>query len=157
MAKRDESLPRPAEDLEALADHYGTHDTSAEMEAGEWVDPRPMQTTSLRLPGDVVDALKALAQSRGMRYTALLREIVEHAVNGVRLTESEEFARIDQRLARIEAAVVEQPAGPRPARKAPTGAVVEASARHGRMRWRSVSARGSSAGTTFGSRRRTKS
>ena len=136
MAKRDETLPRPVEDLEALAAHYDTHDTSAEMEHGEWVDPRPMQTTSLRLPGDVVDALKALAQTRGMRYTALVREIIESAVNGVRLAESEEFAQINERLARIEAAVVspsEQPAKPRPAKKNPTsGSKAKLSAIHGR-------------------------
>ncbi|MER5269240.1 hypothetical protein ABTZ99_44960 [Actinosynnema sp. NPDC002837] len=137
MAKRNESLPRPVEDLEALAAHYDTHDTSAEIEHGEWVDPRPMQTTSLRLPGDVVDALKALAQTRGMRYTALVREIIEHAVNGVRLAESEEFARINERLARIEAAVVPQPEEPpskRPARKNPASGSKKAKipAVHGR-------------------------
>jgi hypothetical protein len=44
-----------------------------------------------------------------MRYTALVREIIEHALNGVRLAESDEFAQINERLARIEAAVVEQP------------------------------------------------
>jgi predicted DNA-binding protein len=111
--KRDESLPRPVEELEALAAYYDANDTSAEMEHGEWVDPRPMKNTSLRLPGDVVDALRALAQTRGMRYTALVREIIEHALNGVRLaeTESEELARINERLARIEAAVVAQPDG----------------------------------------------
>ncbi len=46
-----------------------------------------------------------------MRYTALVREIVEHALNGVRLAESEEFSQINERLARIEAAVVDQPNG----------------------------------------------
>lgn len=79
------------------------------MEQGTWVDPRPMKTTSLRLPADVVEALKTLARTRGMRYTALVREIIEHAVNGVRLTENEEFSQINERLARIEAAVIEKP------------------------------------------------
>jgi predicted DNA-binding protein len=106
--KREGSLPRPAEELEALAAYYDTHDTSPDMEQGEWVDPRPMKTTSLRLPADVVEALKTLAQTRGMRYTALVREIIEHALNGVRLAESDEFAQINERLARIEAAVVGQ-------------------------------------------------
>jgi predicted DNA-binding protein len=150
MAKRNESLPRPVRDLEALAAHYDTSDTSAEMEHGEWVDPRPMQTTSLRLPGDVVDALKALASTRGMRYTTLVREIIENAVNGVRLAESEEFARINERLARIEAAVLEQPeatARSRAAKKA-------VPAPHGRSRRKVASAQGSTGKATVGTGRR---
>ena len=64
-----------------------------------------MKTTSLRLPAEVVEALKTLAQSRGMRYIALVREIVEQAVHGAWLGESEELAEINARLARIEAIV----------------------------------------------------
>lgn len=109
MAKRTEPLPRPAKELEDLAAYYDTHDTSSAMEEGEWVDPRPMKTTSLRLPADVVEALKALAQTRGMRYTALVREIIEHALTGARWAKSDEFVMINERLARIEAAVVDQP------------------------------------------------
>ena len=109
MTKRPESLPRPERELEALAAHYDTHDTAPGMEHGEWVDPRPMKTTSLRLPADVVEALKSLAYARGMRYTALVREIIEHALNGVRLAATDELAQINDRLARIESAVVEQP------------------------------------------------
>ncbi|QUQ70127.1 CopG family antitoxin [Kutzneria sp. CA-103260] len=47
------------------------------MEAGEWVDPRPMVTTSLRLPATVVTALKAEARRKGVRYTALVRQVLE--------------------------------------------------------------------------------
>ncbi|ATE56956.1 hypothetical protein [Actinosynnema pretiosum] len=65
-----------------------------------------MKTTSLRLPADVVDALRELARSRGVRCTALLREIVERALSGSRSAGGEEFARIDRRLARIEASVL---------------------------------------------------
>jgi predicted DNA-binding protein len=104
--KNHETLPRPTAELEDIAAYYDTHDTSGEMEPGNWVDPRPMQTTSLRLPAEVVNALKSLAQDRGMRYTALVREIVEQAVQGARVAESEDLAEINQRLARIEAAVV---------------------------------------------------
>lgn len=106
--RKREVLPRKAEELEDLAAYYDTHDTSGEMEAGQWVDPRPMKTTSLRLPAEVVDALKTLAQSRGVRYTALVREIVEQAVHGAWLSESEELAEINERLARIEAVVTGQ-------------------------------------------------
>jgi hypothetical protein len=30
-------------ELEDLAAHYDTHDTSGEMEPGQWVDPQPMK------------------------------------------------------------------------------------------------------------------
>lgn len=107
--------------------------------------------------GDVGDALKALAQARGMRCTALVREIIEHAVNGVRLAESEEFARIDERLTRIEAAVVaqsEEPPGKRPARKNPTsGSKTKVSAAHGRTS-RVAAAPASTAKASVGARRR---
>jgi predicted DNA-binding protein len=115
--KRREALPRTAEELEDLATHYDTHDTSSEMESGQWVDPRPMKTTSLRLPVEVVEALKALAQTRGMRYTALVRAIVEQAVHGAWLGESEELAEINERLARIEAVVTGQAEEVRPRRR----------------------------------------
>ena len=39
MTKQPERLPRPAAELERLAEYYDTHDTSAEMEAGEWAGP----------------------------------------------------------------------------------------------------------------------
>lgn len=102
---RPESLPRPIEDLESLATYYDTNDTSSEMEHGEWVDPRPMQTTSLRLPVDTVEALKALAQARGIRYTALLRELLEDALRSVGAPENKSLEQINERLTKIEAAV----------------------------------------------------
>jgi predicted DNA binding CopG/RHH family protein len=105
-----ETLPRPADELDDLAAYYDTHDTAAEMEHGQWVDPRPMKTTSLRLPVDVVEALKARAQRRGVRYTALLREILERAARGEPAAEGEELIQINRRLARIEAALTGQPA-----------------------------------------------
>jgi predicted DNA-binding protein len=103
-----ETLPRPAGELDDLASYYDTHDTSAEMEHGQWVDPRPMQTTSLRLPKDLVEELKARAHRRGMRYTTLLREIIESAVHN-EPTDSDDLAQINDRLARIEAAITRQP------------------------------------------------
>lgn len=108
MTNKHENLPRPADELEELAAYYGSHDTADEMEDGELVDPRPMQTTSLRLPADVVEALKSLAQARGIRYTALIREIVEQMVYGSRLVDHDELTKINERLARIEAAVARQ-------------------------------------------------
>jgi predicted DNA-binding protein len=110
MKKSKEQLPMPADELEALAAYYDTHDTSAEMMDGKWVDPRPMRTTSLRLPAEVIDALKALARARGVRYTALVREIIDHALSATSPPENEELARINERLARIEAAVIQKSA-----------------------------------------------
>jgi uncharacterized protein (DUF4415 family) len=108
----NETLPRPVGELDDLASYYDAHDTSAEMEHGHWVDPRPMKTTSLRLPADVVEALKARAHRRGMRYTALLREIIEGALRDEPGADSDNLAQINDRLARIEAAVTGQPEPP---------------------------------------------
>ena len=61
MTDHPEQLPQPAAALERLAEYYGTHDTSREMEHGEWVEPQPMATTSLRLPTEVISQLKRQA------------------------------------------------------------------------------------------------
>ncbi len=58
MTERDEQLPRPAAELDQLAVYYESHDTSAKMEHGTWVEPQPMATISLRLPADVISQLK---------------------------------------------------------------------------------------------------
>jgi uncharacterized protein (DUF4415 family) len=102
MAHSDEQLPRPAAELEQLASYYDSHDTSAEMEDGNWVEPQPMATTSLRLPTDVIDELKRQAQARHVRYTAYVRSILERAAAG---SLSPEIADITDRLERIEQAV----------------------------------------------------
>ena len=102
MTKRDEQLPRPAAELEQLADYYDSHDTSAEMEDGTWVEPQPMATTSLRLPADVISQLKRQAQARHVRYTTYVRSILERAASG---TLPPDIADITERLERIERAV----------------------------------------------------
>ncbi|HZZ48974.1 MAG TPA: hypothetical protein VFE65_19005 [Pseudonocardia sp.] len=59
-----------------LREHYDTHDTSHEMEGGEWiteVDNDPMVTTSLLLPKSVLDDVRALARAGGVKPTALRR------------------------------------------------------------------------------------
>ena len=50
MTKHSEQLPRPAAELERLAEYYDTHDTSTEMDNGDWVEPQPMATTSRLTP-----------------------------------------------------------------------------------------------------------
>ncbi len=108
LSKTDGELPRPAAELDDLARCYDTHDTSSEMEPGHWVDPRPMRTTSLRLPADLIDELKERAQEQGLRYTALVRIIIENALRDS-TPETTELAKINDRLARIEDALTRHP------------------------------------------------
>jgi hypothetical protein len=100
-----EPLPRPAAELEQLAGYYDTHDTSAEMEVGDWVEPQPMATTSLRLPVDVIEELKRQARARHLRYTSYVRSILEQAARG---ETPSPIADITARLERIERAVTER-------------------------------------------------
>lgn len=102
MTEHEEHLPRPAAELEQLASYYDSHDTSAEMEQGTWVEPQPMATTSLRLPADVISQLKRQAQARHIRYTTYVRSILERAASG---TLPPDMADITERLERIERAV----------------------------------------------------
>jgi len=102
VSKHSEQLPRPAAELERLAGYYDSHDTSAEMEHGEWMEPQPMATTSLRLPADVIDQLKRQARVRHVRYTSYVRSILERAARG---GPPPEIADITERLERIERAV----------------------------------------------------
>jgi hypothetical protein len=108
MTKHPEQLPRPAAELERLAGYYDSHDTSTEMERGEWVEPQPMATTSLRLPADVIDQLKRQARARHVRYTSYVRSILERAALG---GPPPEIADITERLERIERAVTGGHAG----------------------------------------------
>ena len=45
-----------------------------------------------------------------MRYTTLLREIIENAVQNEQAAKNEDLAQINDRLARIEAAITQRPA-----------------------------------------------
>src|ERR1035438_5256081 len=96
MTDHPEQLPQPAAALERLAEYYGTHDTSGDMEHGEWVEPQPMATTSLRLPAEVISQLKRQASARHVR------SILERAALG---GTPPEIAEITERLERIERAV----------------------------------------------------
>lgn len=102
MTKQAERLPRPADDLERLAGYYGDHDTSEEMGHGEWVEPQPMATTSLRLPAEVIGQLKRQAKDRHLRYTSYVRLILERAAAA---DPQPELADITERLERIERAL----------------------------------------------------
>jgi predicted DNA-binding protein len=102
MTKREEHLPRPAAELEQLVGYYDSHDTSAEMEHGTWVEPQPMATTSLRLPAEVISQLKSQARARHVRYTTYVRSILERAASQ---TPPPDLVDITERLERIEQAV----------------------------------------------------
>jgi hypothetical protein len=102
MTDHPEQLPQPAAALERLAEYYGTHDTSGEMEHGEWVEPQPMATTSLRLPTEVISQLKRQASAKHVRYTSYVRSILERAAVG---GTPPEIPEITERLERIERAV----------------------------------------------------
>lgn len=102
MSKQSKRLPRPAADLERLAEYYGSHDTSEEMGHGEWVEPQPMATTSLRLPAEVIGQLKRQAKDRHLRYTSYVRLILERAAE---TGPQPELADIAERLERIERAL----------------------------------------------------
>lgn len=77
MSNGAEKLPRPVDELEALATYYDEHDTADEMEDGRWVEP--MVTASLRLPRELFEQLKADARREGKRHTAYIREILERS------------------------------------------------------------------------------
>jgi hypothetical protein len=52
MTDHPEQIPQPGAALERLAEYYGTHDTSGEMEHGEWVERIERAVTSSQAPGD---------------------------------------------------------------------------------------------------------
>ena len=71
----------PTDSLEALARFWDTHDlTDFEDELEEVREPvferRAEETVTIHLPVEEVEAVKRLAQSRGVRPAALLREWV---------------------------------------------------------------------------------
>lgn len=104
--KGRETLPRPAEQLEEIADYYDTHAPLPDGPDGEWVHPQPMVTTSLRISGDVLTALKTEARDRGVRHTALIRSILEKHVRATGRPElsgaEAHLVEILDRLERIE-------------------------------------------------------
>jgi hypothetical protein len=97
-----EKLPRKAAELRALADHYERTDTSAEMEDGQWMDPQPMRTTSLRLPEHVIADLRAEARREGVRYTELVRRVLESHVRQSTRRDDVSLADVIDRLDRVE-------------------------------------------------------
>lgn len=104
--RRSEGLPRPEGELEQLADYYGTHDTADDMGEGQWVNPRPMVTISLRISESILSAIKEEAARRGIRHTTLIRQILTEHVDRTEAEQPEEkLADILARLDRIESKI----------------------------------------------------
>jgi hypothetical protein len=101
------------EQLDELREYYDTHDTSADMEGGTWEEPEPvaepMVTHALRLPQPVLDQLRSVADSRGLKVTALMREWLEE-----RLARESELGDVTISASALLAFVAERTAQARP-------------------------------------------
>lgn len=96
--------------IDELRDYYDTTDTSDQMDGGTWetdVEDNPMITTSLRLPKDVLDWVRAVAAAEHVKPTALIRQWVEEQHQGdyrIRRASGQDM-KVEQRLRRLEHAV----------------------------------------------------
>lgn len=68
--------------LDYIAAYADSHDFSAEMEHGVWVEGSkpetdPMVSTSLRLPKSLLDWIRHEARTRHIRHTTLIRAWLE--------------------------------------------------------------------------------
>jgi hypothetical protein len=91
--------------LDALRDYYDTHSTADEMDGGTWETdtyPNPMVSTSLRLPKDVLDWVRAQAAAEGIGHTALIRRWIEQR----REIEEAGAGRVEERLDALAEAVL---------------------------------------------------
>lgn len=77
-------------DMDQLRQYYDTHDTAPELETAlsegrvayeDDVVENPMVTTSLRLPRSVLQDLRAMASRERVKTTALMRRLLEDALN----------------------------------------------------------------------------
>jgi len=70
-------------ELAALAAHYDRTDTSAELERAVLdaaIVEEPMVGITIRLPASTLGAARALAESEGVKVTAMLRRWVEQRI-----------------------------------------------------------------------------
>jgi ferredoxin-NADP reductase len=97
--------------LEQIAEDYETGDASADLDRAEYDDTvvaEPMVTASLRLPKPVMDAVRAAAEARGMRATALMREWIEQQLVE-QATAGEQVIRVSAVLAFLAQAATRSP------------------------------------------------
>ena len=76
-------MAKPDNDEGQIGEFYTEHDLTEGAEDAEWTE-RPgsavMVVTSLRVPKPIMDRVRAAANARGMKPTALMREWIEAAV-----------------------------------------------------------------------------
>jgi len=97
--------------LERIAEDYENSDASADLDRAEYDDTtvaEPMVTASLRLPKPVMDAVRAAAEARGMRATALMREWIEQQLVE-QTTAGEQVIRVSAVLAFLAETATRQP------------------------------------------------
>ncbi len=77
-----ELYPPDTDDLEELANWFDTHDTTelADLEEVRERPARPMVQVTLRLPADLVDRYRRLAQRTHIPYTTLIRSVLLRAL-----------------------------------------------------------------------------
>jgi predicted DNA binding CopG/RHH family protein len=71
--------------LDELREHYDTTDLSESIEAAvldETVADNPMIGITVRFPKSALDRVRAIADERGVKVTALIRDIVERSIAG---------------------------------------------------------------------------
>ncbi len=80
-----ELYPPDTDDLEELANWFDTHDTTklADLEEVSERPTRPMVQVTLRLPADLVDRYRRLAQRTHIPYTTLIRSALLRALESV--------------------------------------------------------------------------
>lgn len=66
-----------------------------------------MKTVSLRLPADVVEALRTEAARRGLRWTALARQVIERSMANTPARSDEQdlaqrMEQVERRLSELE-------------------------------------------------------
>lgn len=76
-------MAHPQTRLDALAEQYSDADVSDSLERATYDDSvttEPKETISIRLPASVLSKVRAVADARGTRTTALMREWVEECL-----------------------------------------------------------------------------
>lgn len=69
--------------IDELREYYDTHDTSEELEEATYDDTiaeSPMVGITVRFPKSALDRVRAIADARGVKVTALIRDLVERAI-----------------------------------------------------------------------------
>lgn len=69
--------------IDELREYYDTHDTSEDLEGAAYDDTivkAPMVGITVRFPKPALDRVRAIANARNVKVTALIRDLVEQAI-----------------------------------------------------------------------------